>query len=244
MRYLILSDIHSNLTALEAVLKDAPSGLPVWCLGDLVGYGPNPNECVETLRALDPACIVGNHDWAVMDKTDIEDFNPEAKKAVLWTRAQLKPENLAYLESLPISLIKGEFTLVHGSPRKPIWEYLLHPSTASFNLAYFNTMYCLVGHTHVPILFRFREQGDKPVCEAERLCEGGAHLLGQDRLIINPGSIGQPRDGDARASYAILDTQAKTIECRRVSYDITAVQRQMEQARLPHRLIARLSYGW
>ena len=103
MRYLILSDIHSNLIALEAVLEDAPSGLPVWCLGDLVGYGPKPNECVKLLRELDPQCIVGNHDWAIMGKADIDDFNPEAKEAVLWTRKQLTRDNMDYLENLPIS---------------------------------------------------------------------------------------------------------------------------------------------
>ena len=245
MRYLILSDIHSNLVALEAVLADAPSGLPVWCLGDLVGYGPNPNECINLLRELDPQSIVGNHDWAVMDKADIDDFNPEAKEAVLWTRAQLTPDNMDYLQNLPISLVQDqEYTLVHGSPRKPIWEYILHPSTASLNFAYFHTSYCLVGHTHVPVIFRFLEQESKPTCEAERLWETGTHSLGEGRLIINPGSIGQPRDGDSRASYAILDTKAGTLNLRRVPYNIAKTQQRMEKAKLPARLIVRLSYGW
>jgi diadenosine tetraphosphatase ApaH/serine/threonine PP2A family protein phosphatase len=244
MRYLILSDIHSNLVALEAVLEDAPSGLPVWCLGDLVGYGPNPNECVNRLRELEPKCIVGNHDWAVMGQADIDDFNPEAKEAVLWTRKQLTPDNMAYLQHLPISLIEGEFTLVHGSPRKPIWEYILHPSTASLNFAYFNTAYCLVGHTHVPEIFRFLDQDSKPTCEPERLWEPGTYPLGEGRLIINPGSIGQPRDGNSRASYAILDTEAKTLNLHRVTYDIDKTQRLMEKAKLPRRLVLRLSYGW
>ncbi len=244
MRYLLISDIHSNLPALEAVLADAPSGLPIWCLGDLVGYGPNPNECIELLCGAEVKCIMGNHDWAVIDKTSIEDFNAEAKAAVLWTQAQLKPEHLNHLKKLPISLTVGHYTLVHGSPRKPVWEYILHPSTASLNFAYFSTPYCLVGHTHVPVIFRLTNEGGKPGCQVEQLVEPGVYPLGDERAIINPGSVGQPRDGDARASYAILDTETNTLNYRRVSYDLDKTQMLMRQAELPSRLIARLSYGW
>ena len=244
MRYVIISDIHSNLFALEAVLEDAPSDLPIWCLGDVVGYGPNPNECIELLRDLQVKCIVGNHDWAVMNKVDVRDFNPDAQRSVIWTQEALKPENLAYLEDLPLSLIEGEVTLVHGSPREPVWEYILYPPIARLNFAYFNTPYCFVGHTHVPVLFRFQVRDDERVCESEPLIEGGPQPLGSGRLIINPGSVGQPRDGDARSSYAILDTEALTLEYRRVQYDITKIQELMEQAELPQRNIMRLSYGW
>lgn len=244
MRYLVISDIHSNLAALDAVLDDAPHGLPVWCLGDVVGYGPNPNECVERLRGLNPECIVGNHDWAVLGRASLDDFNLEAKTAVRWTQEQLTSENLAYLEDLPISLVKGQFTLVHGSPREPIWEYIIYPSSASLNFAYFSTLYCLVGHTHIPVVFRFRGQSGKRVCEAERFWETSTRPLGIERLIINPGSVGQPRDGDPRASYIILDTGEKIIEYHRVPYDIAQTQRLMEKANLPQRLIARLAYGW
>ena len=153
MRYLLVSDIHGNLQAFEAVLQDAPPGLPVWCLGDLVGYGPNPNECIELLQSLDHECIVGNHDWAAMNKVDLNDFNPDAKQAVQWTQEQLTPASVAYLESLPATLVKGAFTLVHGSPREPIWEYILYPPIACTNFAYLETPHCLVGHTHVPIKF-------------------------------------------------------------------------------------------
>lgn len=244
MRYLILSDIHSNLVALEAVLADAPSGLPIWCLGDLVGYGPNPNECVKLLRDMDIECIIGNHDWAATGQTDIEDFNTEAKAAVIWTKEQLTPENTRYLKGLPLSLIKDQFTLVHGSPRKPVWEYILHPSTASLNFSYFNTNYCFVGHTHVPVIFRMQDQDGQPVCEAEQLWDAGLYSLGDERLIINPGSVGQPRDGDTRASYAILDTDANALDYRRVSYDVDKTQQLMQRVNLPPRLITRLSYGW
>jgi diadenosine tetraphosphatase ApaH/serine/threonine PP2A family protein phosphatase len=244
MRYLIISDIHSNLVALEAVLSDAPTGLPIWCLGDVVGYGPYPNECVELLRDLGVECIVGNHDWAVMNKVDVQDFNLDAQRSVLWTQEQLKADNMAYLESLPLSLVKGDFTLVHGSPREPVWEYILYPPIARLNFAYFSTTCCFVGHTHVPVLFRFRAANGEHTCETEQLIEGSPQPLGDGRLIINPGSVGQPRDGDARASYAILDVEALTLEHRRVRYDIAKIQKLMEQVALPQRNIMRLSYGW
>ncbi|MBL7200351.1 MAG: metallophosphoesterase family protein [Anaerolineae bacterium] len=244
MRHTILSDIHGNLQALEAVLADAPPDAPLWCLGDIVGYGPNPNECIERLRSLDVECIVGNHDWAVMNKVDVQDFNPDAQLSVRWTQDQLSPESTEYLESLPVRLENGPFTLVHGSPREPIWEYILYPPTARLNFAHFDTPYCFVGHTHVPVLFRLHHRSDKAVCEAEQLLEGDPRLLGDGRLIVNPGSVGQPRDGDARASYAILDAEEASIEYRRVAYDITQVQRLMEEADLPRRNIMRLSYGW
>lgn len=242
MRYLIVSDIHSNLEAFQAVLEDAPPDLPVWCLGDVVGYGPNPNECIELLKTLDHECIVGNHDWAVMNKVDLDDFNPDAQLSVRWTQEQLAPENLAYLENLPLSLVRSEFTLVHGSPREPVWEYILYPPTAHLNFAYFATPYCLVGHTHVPVIFRF--QSENGSCVAEQLSEQGPQPLGEGRLIINPGSVGQPRDGDARASYAILDTEASTLEYHRVQYDVKKIQNLMEKANLPQRNVLRLSYGW
>jgi diadenosine tetraphosphatase ApaH/serine/threonine PP2A family protein phosphatase len=243
MRYLLVSDIHGNLQAFEAVLQDAPPDMPVWCLGDLVGYGPNPNECIELLQSLEHECIVGNHDWAAMDKVDLNDFNPDAKRAVQWTQDQLTPANAAYLEDLPTILVRGKFTLVHGSPREPIWEYILYPPTACTNFAYLETPHCLVGHTHIPIKFVLADD-DEHLCEMERLPEDGARPLGTQRLIINPGSVGQPRDGDARASYAILDTEALTLEHRRVRYDIKKTQRLMQRAKLPSRNITRLSYGW
>jgi len=242
MRCLILSDIHSNLVALEAVLEDAPSELPIWCLGDIVGYGPRPNECIERLRSLNVACVVGNHDWAVMSKVDVRDFNVDAQRSVIWTQRQLLPANLDYLASLPLSLVEGEFTLVHGSPREPIWEYILYPPIARLNFEHLHTPCCLVGHTHVPVAFRLCD-GDQAL-ETEHLVERTPLSLDGGRLIINPGSVGQPRDGDARASYGILDIEAGTLECRRVAYDIAEVQKRMEEVDLPQRNIMRLSYGW
>ena len=244
MRCLILSDIHSNLVALEAVLQHAPSDLPIYCLGDIVGYGPHPNECIELLRERDVVCIVGNHDWAVMNKVDMRDFNLDARRSVLWTQQQLRPENLAYLERLPLRQVIGDYTLAHGSPREPVWEYILYSPTARANFSHFDTPYCLVGHTHVPVAFRLSEEDGAQLCAPEQLVEGNPLQLAGGRLIVNPGSVGQPRDGDARASYAILDTEAATLDYRRVSYDIAATQRLMEQANLPQRNVMRLSYGW
>lgn len=243
MRCVVISDIHGNLEALEAVLADAPSGLPIWCLGDIVGYGPNPNECIDLLRSMDVECIVGNHDWAAMGKVDARDFNPDAQLAVLWTQRQLTPASLDYLESLPLSLVREPFTLVHGSPREPIWEYILYPPVARLNFAHFGTLYCLVGHTHVPVLFRSAVE-DPNYCQMEQLPSNGVQPLEEGRLIINPGSVGQPRDGDSRASYILLDTEELTLEHRRVPYDIAKVQRLMEEVDLPRRNIVRLSYGW
>ncbi len=241
MRYLIISDIHSNLAAFEAVLADAGSFDKVWCLGDMVGYGPDPNECVEQLRDLPHICVAGNHDWATLGKLDTEDFNPNAKRACLWTRKQLSPSNLEYLEALPKSLIEEDFTLVHGSPRHPIWEYILNPSIAEANFEHFDTRFCFVGHTHVPVIYR-----DNPnqACDVLKPSLDDSLDLGEDRLIINPGSVGQPRDGDPRASYAILDSDELTLEYRRISYPIEITQARMAEKDLPVRLIIRLAYGW
>ena len=240
MRYLIISDVHSNLAAFEAVLADAGSFDKVWCLGDMVGYGPDPNECVERLRDLPHVCVVGNHDWAALGKMDTEDFNPDAKKACLWTREQLSPSNLEYLESLPKSCVEEGFTLVHGSPREPIWEYIISTGVAQENFTYFQSQYCLVGHSHVPLVFSYGESGE---FSTSRFQPGIGVILGKSRLIINPGGVGQPRDGDPRASYAVYDSETMQVKLYRVPYDIRATQDRMVARGLPLRLVARLSQG-
>jgi predicted phosphodiesterase len=245
MHYLVISDIHANLAALEAVLKDAEGRYEfVWCLGDLVGYGPDPNACIERLRKLPLICIAGNHDWAVLGKLDLDDFNTDARRSCLWTRRELSEENRDYLASLPVSWVEGEFTLVHGSPRHPTWEYILYPAIAVPNFSHFSTQYCLVGHTHNPVIFHLFPEGSEYSCEALLPSLNGPVSLGEDRLIINPGSVGQPRDGDARASYTILDTEELTVEFRRVFYPVSETQEHMRAADLPARLIFRLAYGW
>ena len=244
MRYLVLSDIHSNLTAFETVLQDAQArgGFDrVWCLGDVVGYGPDPQECLALLRQFDYVCVAGNHDWGSVGKVDVSDFNAEARAACLWTSQQLSKEEHEYLANLPLILVEGAFTLVHGSPRDPVWEYLLHPWEALSNFRWFDTPYCLVGHSHVPGYFALSADGGS--CEYNQLPE--QLLLKGDnwRYIINPGGVGQPRDSDPRASYALYDEEQGALEYRRVPYDIASVQRRMRKAGLPERLVVRLSYG-
>ena len=243
MRCLVLSDIHSNLAAFEAVLEDVGTVDQVWCLGDVVGYGPDPNDCVELLRSLPHVCIAGNHDWGTLGLLDLRDFNHEARVANEWNRKQLTSENLAYLETLPETIVEGEFTLAHGSPCHPIWEYILYASTAMAGFGCFDTRYCFVGHTHTPVIFGLSQEEGRECCEPRLPPEGSARL-GAERLIINPGSVGQPRDGDRRASYVVLDRSALTIEYRRVEYDVKRTQDAMQRYGLPERQAARLSYGW
>jgi predicted phosphodiesterase len=246
MRYLIISDIHSNLAAFQAVVDDAEGKYDkVWCLGDVVGYGPNPNECIELLGSLDHLGIAGNHDWAVLGKLDVDDFNPDARHVSLWTRNELTESNHEFLKSLPVALIQEEqFTLVHGSPRHPIWEYILYPAVAQLNFEHFSTHYCLVGHTHSPVIFYAPDNPDG-ICEAQvPSANNGPELLGNRRQILNPGSVGQPRDGDPRSSYAILDLDDLTFEYHRIPYPVDEVQERMQELGFPSRLINRLSFGW
>lgn len=242
MRLLVLSDIHANLTALEAVLADAAGEWDrVWFLGDLVGYGPDPNEAIDRLRELDALALSGNHDWAVLGKLDLFDFNEDARRSVEWTRKQLTDDNRAYLATLPPQAVEGVFSLAHASPRHPIWEYILDLETAFENFAYFDTPICLVGHSHMPLLFRINSQGEELIGYVTE--QGETADLGQERHILNPGSVGQPRDGDPRAAYALLDTDVQLWTYRRVAYDIAAVQERMRAAGLPQRSILRLEQG-
>ena len=246
MRFLLISDIHANLAAFETVLADAEGHYDkVWCLGDMVGYGPDPNECVELLLTLDHVCIAGNHDWAVLGKLDVDDFNPDARFASLWTREQLTPEVRDYLDNLPVSLIEEEvFTLVHGSPRHPIWEYILYPAVAQPNFKHFSSPYCFVGHTHSPVIFQESDEPNQMCDLIEPDFNEEPLVLNDHRLIINPGSVGQPRDGDARAAYGILDTEALTFEHRRVTYPVSETQEKMKNFNFPARLWNRLAFGW
>ncbi|MGD2040348.1 MAG: metallophosphoesterase family protein [Anaerolineae bacterium] len=244
MRILVISDIHSNLEAFEAVLADAGSVDQVWCLGDVVGYGPDPNACVDLLRSVPHQAIAGNHDWATLGKLDLNDFNPDARAANLWNRKQLRPDNLDYLRALPEQRVEGSFTLAHGSPRHPIWEYVIYESTAEAAFAYFETPICLVGHTHTPAIFRQAESSEGRSCEALVPSWYVTTQLRPGRWIVNPGSVGQPRDGDPGASYAIVDSEALAVEHRRVSYPVEKTQAKMMEHGLPMRLAVRLGYGW
>ena len=243
MRVLIISDIHANLTAFETVLEDAKGDWDyVWCLGDVVGYGPDPNECVELLNTLPHLCLAGNHDWAALGRLDVRTFNPDARRAVQWTQDTLTTENTAYLEALPVAFVIGNYTLVHASPREPVWEYILEPLVAALNFPHFETPYCLVGHTHQPVIYeQINDEGDT---EAIAPQYGTLRQLNGRRQIINPGSVGQPRDANPDAAYAILDVDSNVFEHRRIPYDIHAVQQRMRKADMPERLIVRIEHGW
>ena len=246
MRILIISDIHANLTALQAVLEHAQDQWDViWFLGDMVGYGPDPNECVQELQKYNHIALSGNHDQAVLGNLAIKSFNREAKYAISWTQEAISSETRSYLESLPSKQIEDVFTLAHASPRYPVWEYILDPMTASENFNWFETDYCLVGHTHVPVIFEerlngFRKVNVRPANYSQRQ---ETFILGPERLIINPGSVGQPRDSDPRAAYALLDAEAMVWSYQRVPYPVREVQERMEKCGMPKRLVNRLAYG-
>jgi len=242
MQTLLLSDIHANYVALEAVLADAAGRWDrVWFLGDLVGYGPQPNECVERLRALEPLALSGNHDWAVLGKLNTEDFNTEARMVVRWTGRKLTTENRLYLDTLPPLHVEPPFTLAHASPRHPVWEYILDLETALENLDHFATPCCLIGHSHIPLIFALDEAAAE--LNFSLAAHGDMIDLSRHRVIANPGSVGQPRDGDPRAAYALLDHEAMTLAFHRVPYDIAATQALMRHHKMPRRLIKRLEHG-
>jgi diadenosine tetraphosphatase ApaH/serine/threonine PP2A family protein phosphatase len=242
MRVLVLTDVHANIVALDAVLDDAGPVDAVWSLGDVVGYGPEPNACIARLCERPHLAIGGNHDWGVLGRLDLDDFNPDARAATLWTRDQLTSASREYLEALPEVIVEGEYTLAHGSPRFPIWEYLFYTATACASFAHFGTRACLVGHTHVPVVFSQAEADAH--CEALAISPEALALSPDSRYIVNAGGVGQPRDGDPRAAYAILDTDSQQLAHRRVAYDVTKTQDAMRRLGLPARLISRIEFGW
>ncbi len=251
MKYAVIADIHGNLDALYAVLLDARKRggfREIWCLGDIVGYGPEPHACIELLRQYKHVCVAGNHDWAAIGSIDISDFNPYAAQAILWTREQLSDDDMDYLQKLPEKITKGEFTLVHGSPRHPIWEYLdmdwLSAKDIEENFNSFDTRFCLVGHSHKPVVLKQDSSGHYSMIVNPHEIKLGSKGSKSRRLIINPGGVGQPRDGNPDAGYAIYDSRAQVVYHYRVSYDITATQRKMLEHNLPLSLIERLSYGY
>lgn len=245
MRVLVVSDIHSNLNALDAVLQDAGDFQAIWCLGDIVGYGPQPNECIERLRQFDLVCLAGNHDLGVVGTLPLWDFSPDAQLAVFYTRHTLSIENRAWLESLKSMTILNDYgiTLVHGSPRDPMREYLATPGIARHNFNLLETPICLNGHTHIPRVIRFPTTTVKPEIAMFSLHLDLPLALTPDRLFINPGSVGQPRDDDARAAYGVIDLDKLTFVQRRIRYDVAGTQKLMRAVELPDRLIRRLRFG-
>jgi predicted phosphodiesterase len=240
MRVLVFSDIHSNASALEAVLNAAGNVDAYWCLGDIVGYGPDPNECIEIVRNLpNLICVRGNHDAATLGEVDQQTFNHEASLAITWTKRNLNAKSQEYLLSLPEKKQDDTITIVHGSPRNPVWEYIMDYLTAVRAFQFFDTQICMVGHTHVPAIWKesAKEAPRAPVMEFNK-----TKIL--SKTILNPGSVGQPRDNDKRASFAIFDKEDYSWELRRVGYDIENVQSRIKKSGLPWRHALRLAEGW
>jgi len=238
MKILVFSDIHSNATAFEAVLDAAGNVDAYWCLGDIVGYGPDPNESISLVRDLpNLLCVRGNHDAATLGEVDQQTFNHEASLAITWTKRHLNAEGLEFLLSLPEKLEQDDITIVHGSPRNPVWDYVMDYMTAVRMYQFFDTEICLLGHTHVPAIWYEKEAPKAPVMEYQK-----AKIT--EKCILNPGSVGQPRDHDPRAAFALFDPQEKTWELRRVSYDVESVQARIKKSGLPWRHAMRLSEGW
>jgi len=238
VRHLVISDVHANLEALEAVLEAAPDHEAVLFLGDLVGYGPNPNECVDLVRRLPGlTALVGNHDLAALGLIDSADFNDVARAAALWTGEQLTDESRSFLSGLKPALSQGEIYLAHASPRDPVWEYMESPGQGPPNFARFKQRTCFVGHTHIPRVFE-EPSGVRIPRPGESLA-----LHAPPRRIVNPGGVGQPRDHDPRAAYGIFDAETGGFAFRRVPYDIAGTQQKILAAGLPAALASRLELG-
>jgi len=219
MEIALIADVHANLPALEAVLEEI-AGLEVLSCGDIIGYNPYPNETIEVFRERGIKGVLGNHDWAALTLS-LSWFNPAAAQALLWTARALSKENLRYLSTLPEKLHDSRLLLCHGSPRDPIFEYVYPDAPEALLTSFLQERRVLVlGHTHVPFVKRFEEG-----------------------LILNPGSVGQPRDGNPRASYAILDVESSRVEIKRVSYDVERVADEIVRRGLPTRLATRLYEG-
>jgi predicted phosphodiesterase len=241
MRVAVVSDIHSNLHALEAVLAAIESETPdeLWCLGDLVGYGPRPNECCAAIAERADVCLAGNHDLAVQGTIDLEEFHGDAAIAARWTRDVLEPPAKELLDRLSPEGAANGVALYHGSARDPVWEYVLDDGSALATLELTSSPLVLVGHSHVALrIVQSDDELDGGVAPAGTEVE-----LGGVRALLNPGSVGQPRDGDPRAAYLLLDLDAQRASFHRVEYEVGRTQREMREAGLPEMLAARLELG-
>jgi predicted phosphodiesterase len=242
VRIAVVSDIHGNRHAFEAVLDEIESTdcSEMWCLGDLVGYGAEPDACVELARKHAAVCLAGNHDLGVRGDLPLEEFSRGAALAARWTQATITPETLAYLQGLEPQSLDEEVGLFHASPRDPVWEYVLSPLQAELCLDVQSHRVCLIGHSHIALAFSRSEgapaSGQTYPAEVELEIEEGEWL-------INPGSVGQPRDGDPRAGWIELDTGNWSATYRRTEYDIAGAAAAIRAARLPDSLAERLSFG-
>ncbi len=239
MRFAIFGDIHANLEALQAVLADAKEAGATHhvCLGDIVGYNANPHECVEIIQELECPVVKGNHDEQAVMNDDLSSFNPLAEKALSWTRAALTSADKAWLRDLRLIRLVRDFTIVHATLDTPHrWGYVFNQLDASSSFSYQNTNVCFFGHTHVPRAY-IRDTSVLSLPLERLKCEGGK------KYFVNVGSVGQPRDGDWRASYALYEPAKGMIELRRVEYDLATTQKKILEAGLPERLADRLAVG-
>lgn len=239
MRVAVLSDIHANLVALDAVLATLGSVDAVWHLGDVVGYGPDPDGVVARLTEIGAVGVRGNHDAAAAGGDEIDWFNPDARAAMEWTRERIGETTREWLDALPERHTEASFGMVHGSPREPLWEYIVSVPVARTNLALLTTSIGLFGHTHLPMVF----VEDDGTVEQVEPGHGSTFALNGRKALINPGSVGQPRDGVPTAGHMVLDTDAGQCTWYRTPYDVEAVQGAMRDAGLPDRLVQRLAYG-
>lgn len=239
-RYAILADIHSNWEALSAVLKDAESQevTSFVCVGDVVGYNADPVRCLDALRERDCVTVRGNHDhYCASDDEDLDDFHPLAASVVDWTRKQLSADHSAYLAGLEYFKVLPEFTIVHSTLDMPEkWAYVVDSLEASAHFNYQSTALCFYGHTHVPMVFEKRERAQRSELKHLKVEVGR-------KYFVNVGSVGQPRDGDPRCAYAIYDCVQRSVELRRLPYDVAAAQEKVRKAGLPERLARRLAAG-
>lgn len=238
----IISDIHANRQALEAVLGQIQAARceEIWCLGDTVGYGADPDACVQLVREHAAVCLAGNHDLGVIGSLSVADFSEMARRAAEWTASVISDETRAFLESLSPSDEGHAVSLYHASPRDPVWEYVLSPLQAELAFEVQPQRVSVVGHTHVALAFH-RFEGETATGETRH--EGDELDIGAGHWLLNPGSVGQPRDGDARAAWLELDTESWTARYRRTEYDIEGAAWAIRAARLPDALAERLSFG-
>jgi predicted phosphodiesterase len=239
-RVAVISDVHGNRQALDAVLAALGADEPdeVWCLGDLVGYGPEPNECCERVAARADLCLAGNHDLVVLGSLEIQDFAGDAAAAARWTQTVLSPQARAYLQALAPQAMRDGVELFHGSPRDPIWEYVLTEEAAWASFQATEAPLVLVGHSHVPLAISIH--GD--VLAGGVAAGGNEVVLGSGRWLLNPGSVGQPRDGDPRAAYLLLEADGRA-SFRRVAYPVAETQAELREKGLPDALAERLAHG-
>ena len=243
MRILVISDVHANITALEAVIADAGKVDETWCLGDVVGYGPDPNECVERIASLpNLTCVMGNHDAAALGQMPVAAFNGDARRALEWQMERITPKSMDFLRSLPVEpQVRWGVTLVHGSPRDPIWEYIINTLNARMNFPAFETQLCFVGHSHLQMGFEYVPTNDRIQLT---VTQPGDLLALERRSILNPGSVGQPRDRNPKAAYAIFTPETMGWRAMRVEYAIESVQERIRTGGLPEKQAARLAEGW